>query len=366
MNTIPHLLLINSFKALALCLIFYMTQRAFRGKIKAKWRYIMWALVVARLVMPPLIPADFSFYNLGKFYYGTDIVHKLPLAISEISPLSAVIYSKIFTIFKSGTGILSGVWMAGTFYFLVLIILKSRYAVLSGKCLEDKKVSRHTRLLKECIAELGINKNVSLIESDYVSGPALCGIFKPAIILPSRFTEIISETELKYIFIHELTHLKRHDIIVNWAVSFIQAVHWFNPLAWKITAELNNAREEACDEAVLNFIGRPKAREYGQTLVNVLNIQNSGKTVKTASTFLRGNADIYHRILSIKYFRPEPKSMTVLGILIFVFTGTVFLTEASDLKLKNHKTNKEISLSSQTINKTNKITITKEIQNGEK
>jgi beta-lactamase regulating signal transducer with metallopeptidase domain len=37
---------------------------------------------------------------------------------------------------------------------------------------------------------------------------------------------------LRHVFLHELAHLKRHDIALNWLFAGAQALHWFNPLVW--------------------------------------------------------------------------------------------------------------------------------------
>ncbi|MBS5910090.1 MAG: hypothetical protein KID09_05430 [Paenibacillus macerans] len=37
---------------------------------------------------------------------------------------------------------------------------------------------------------------------------------------------------MKYIFLHELVHHKRKDIAVNWAMTVLLIMHWFNPVLW--------------------------------------------------------------------------------------------------------------------------------------
>jgi len=51
--------------------------------------------------------------------------------------------------------------------------------------------------------------------------------------------------------LHELAHLKRHDIALNWLIAGAQALHWFNPLVWMAARQMLVERERACDDLVL-------------------------------------------------------------------------------------------------------------------
>ena len=53
------------------------------------------------------------------------------------------------------------------------------------------------------------------------------------------------------VLLHELAHLKRHDLAVNWLLGLLQSVHWFNPALWLVFRRVRADREVACDELVL-------------------------------------------------------------------------------------------------------------------
>ena len=73
--------------------------------------------------------------------------------------------------------------------------------------------------------------------------PLLVGVFSTTVYIPCRK---IPEERLKMVFLHELTHYMRKDLLVKWISVFINAVHWFNPLVYLLCANLSEACEVSC------------------------------------------------------------------------------------------------------------------------
>jgi hypothetical protein len=92
-------------------------------------------------------------------------------------------------------------------------------------------------------------------------------------------TQKFDADELRHILLHELAHLKRHDVAINWLASLLQAIHWFNPVIWLAMARLRNDRELAADELVLSLTAgeAPPRDAYGNTLVKLLQTLSAGK-----------------------------------------------------------------------------------------
>jgi len=57
---------------------------------------------------------------------------------------------------------------------------------------------------------------------------------------------------LRYVFLHELGHLKRGDILVNWLMALPLVLHWFNPLVWYAIQRIRVDGESACDALALS------------------------------------------------------------------------------------------------------------------
>jgi hypothetical protein len=88
--------------------------------------------------------------------------------------------------------------------------------------------------------------------------------------------------ELRLIFRHELTHLKRRDIWLKLLSLISNAVHWFNPAAYALRRELGTFCELSCDERVVSGLDAPTRRFYGRTILGVMTRAASGGGLYTA------------------------------------------------------------------------------------
>lgn len=98
--------------------------------------------------------------------------------------------------------------MAGTVIFTLIIIVQNyrlNQRIFRACRLADDKEILET--FAKCKQELGIGKEIPVYISAYINTPFLSGILKPRIVLPN--IELQAE-ELRYVFLHELTHWKRN------------------------------------------------------------------------------------------------------------------------------------------------------------
>ncbi|MDR1641382.1 MAG: M56 family metallopeptidase [Clostridiales bacterium] len=88
------------------------------------------------------------------------------------------------------------------------------------------------------------------------------GVFRPVIVLNNG--GVFNAFQREFILRHELTHLRRKDVLLRSFTLFAAVINWFNPLAWLMAAEMSKACELACDESVMRDIekrGRQLHRE---------------------------------------------------------------------------------------------------------
>jgi beta-lactamase regulating signal transducer with metallopeptidase domain len=123
------------------------------------------------------------------------------------------------------------------------------------------------------IVKLGYNSvradidcKIPVYYSAKATTPMLVGLFRPKIILPDRE---YSDEQLQAVLLHELTHLRRKDILVKWLSCLACAVHWFNPFVWLVRREIDRACELSCDEAVIARLDTSGRQTYGDTLIYV-------------------------------------------------------------------------------------------------
>jgi beta-lactamase regulating signal transducer with metallopeptidase domain len=161
-------------------------------------------------------------------------------------------------------------WLAGAMV-LGIYICANNFALLRiirrERPLTDQKI---LDLLEDCKAEMGIRTILGVVATDKVKSACLFGFVRPRLLLPKGMIEALNREELRYVFLHELGHLKRHDIWLGWLTSILQALHWFNPLVWLAFYRMRVDRELACDAFVLDHTQADESRNYGRTIVNLL------------------------------------------------------------------------------------------------
>ena len=99
-----------------------------------------------------------------------------------------------------------------------------------------------------------------------VEGPCSVGLFRPLILLPIGFLERFSSAHLEAVLTHETAHLARRDCAVALFQGSIGALFWPHPLVRLLNRRLERAREEICDNHVVEGIGRGA---YGRILLEV-------------------------------------------------------------------------------------------------
>ncbi len=105
--------------------------------------------------------------------------------------------------------------------------------------------------LEQLGRRMGINRRIRVIETEAISSPAVCGIFRPVIVLPRGLLDSMPGAHLEWILLHELAHIRRHDLAVVWFQWLMAIVHFVNPAVWIANRMINRLREYACDDLAL-------------------------------------------------------------------------------------------------------------------
>ena len=141
------------------------------------------------------------------------------------------------------------IWLVGLLFFTVRLIFG--YAYLRGIKAKAKPIGAFWQLkLKYLLSKLEIKEMVNLLISDKTAIPMIIGHFKPVIIVPLSYFTLLSTDEIETILVHELSHVKRHDYLINLFVCLIEGVLFFNPAIWWLSKQIRKHREFACDDLV--------------------------------------------------------------------------------------------------------------------
>jgi len=117
-----------------------------------------------------------------------------------------------------------------------------------------QKADFNYRLFVQRVAgHLGITKKVKLVVSNLVNSPVTVGYLKPMILLPVAAMNQLTTAQVEAILLHELSHIRRYDYLVNLIVSIIHTLLYFNPFVKFFMNTIESERETCCDELVLQF-----------------------------------------------------------------------------------------------------------------
>lgn len=96
--------------------------------------------------------------------------------------------------------------------------------------------------------------------------PAVSGLFRPRIVLPSDFAARYTPDEQRLVIAHEQLHIERGDIPAQALATLLRCVFWFHPLVHVAAARFRFDQELACDAAVVARFPAAR-RSYGDAML---------------------------------------------------------------------------------------------------
>jgi hypothetical protein len=93
------------------------------------------------------------------------------------------------------------------------------------------------------------------------------GHLKPVILFPIGAINRLNPNEVEAILAHELAHVMRNDYALNIIQSVIEALFYFHPAVWWISAQIRAERENCCDDVAIELCGN--SMTYAKSLVSV-------------------------------------------------------------------------------------------------
>ena len=110
----------------------------------------------------------------------------------------------------------------------------------------------------ELMRKMKIQPAVQLFQSSLVHSPVVVGYLRPMILLPASAITGLTAHELELILAHELAHIRKHDYLVNLVQTVIEALLFYHPGMWWMSAQVRRERENCCDDVAV-AIGSDRA-----------------------------------------------------------------------------------------------------------
>lgn len=224
------------------------------------------------------------------------------------------------------------IWLVGVLVFSVLLIQRM-FFVLDLIAQSEPSKGRLLETLNQCRRQIGICRNVDLKLSNNIQSPAVCGLVKPIILMPTSLLEKLSNDKLRAVLIHELVHIKRFDLWINFVQTFLQIIYFYNPFVWLASAAVRRIREQAVDETVLVAMGA-EAKSYSNTLIDIAEMAFFRTNFSLRLIGVAESKKSLHRRIRHMLSRPIPKSakIGVLGVIVVIALGAVLLPMAAAAK----------------------------------
>jgi len=336
--------------------IILLAQKVLGSKLGPRWSHALWLVLLLRLVLPGTFPNQFNLLDLipsfdrqvQKQQPSDTVKEKEALQIAKVSDTAETMPvqksesdAAILKQTNPKPGLLANlqnkpkpwaaflfrilpfIWAAGAIAvglfilmnnFILWWIVKRERPLLDQKTLE---------LFEKCKEQIGIQIIVGLIPSAQIKSPALFGFIRPRLLLPMEMIEEASQEEMRYIFLHELAHLKRRDIYLGWLTSFLQILHWFNPLVWFAFYRMRADRELSCDAFVLSLTGKERSQEYGQAIVGLLRRFSRSQPLPAMAGILENKSQLKRRIRMIAQYKKGSYRWSPLTVLLILAVGLV-------------------------------------------
>lgn len=309
----------------------------FRGRTNHRWKYYIWLIIIARLLIP--LTPDISL--TGTIFEKTDIVMEQIVETTptdgtvNITPVEkdnydtndnsdttfSLIHSFISVLFQN----LGIIWLVVSLILLIRkITIYQGFVKYIKAGREEVSSIESLNTLARLGTQIGVNCPVEFYTNDLISSPLLIGFFRPCIILP---TTNISEDDLKYTLLHELTHFKRKDMFYKWLVQITTCLHWFNPLVYIMGHEISRECELSCDEEMIRTLNEKERRKYGDTLLHAMALGGKYKDTVSSVTLNESKELLKERLGAIINFKENSKAAKtiMLGLTFLLIVCSIII-----------------------------------------
>jgi beta-lactamase regulating signal transducer with metallopeptidase domain len=139
-----------------------------------------------------------------------------------------------------------------------------------------------TRLVAELAGTIGLRRVPATVMVAADCPLFVCGLWRPRLVLPGQLMASLDESRRRQVVLHELAHIRRHDLPWGWPVEIARMVYFFHPLVYWVAYRLRLERELCCDQLAMVRSGQ-KPTDYAQTLVQVVSHASEPAAVQAAA-----------------------------------------------------------------------------------
>ena len=293
---ILHILKLNIIAAVVILLVKVLAT-LFKGRVSARWKYLIWLLITISLCVPVRLPANLAlvdFKVLRSSQQNTQnpkitdyavrpeesqkITENVSSASNDMKNLTEIPEQKRTVRYESDKWlgivalIFAAVWLSVAvlkltgellaYYFSIRNLERMSLQVSDTVSIQMYRAScqkKHVRRIPELRQNAGLTT------------PLLAGLLHTKLYLPATG---YSAEERKLIFYHELTHYCHRDLWYKMLLRICASIYWFNPFLLIMLKEADKDIENLCDTAVVRRVNKKEHKLYRQLLLRTVAMEN--------------------------------------------------------------------------------------------
>lgn len=232
--------------------------RLFLARSPKVYSYVLWFMVLFRLLCPVLLESRFSLWpeivlkewessGSDGMTEGADNEEGWEAAKAGVAEMEAeAAEGPQTTLFSGGKfrRFLHGLWAAGALVTALVFLIQ--YSLLR-------------RRIRTSVLEGG-----NVWRCERIGTPFILGVFRPGIYLPFA----LKEEACEWILQHERMHIRHRDNLIRTGEILALCLHWWDPAVWYAMHKWNQDMEMFCDEAVLAGKDKRLRKRYAEILLD--------------------------------------------------------------------------------------------------
>lgn len=166
------------------------------------------------------------------------------------------------------------IWYLGAFLILLHYVIQY---VKVARYFGDMPVQRNSKAAQIADEIWNGTKKPDILQTAAVKTPCCFGILRKKIIIPDK---PYTEEQLRFILLHECSHLKNNDILVKNLINILCALYWWNPCVYLLKKDLSQSLEIRCDLTAVKELDNQLKGDYLAVILS--EYKNSLKAANSA------------------------------------------------------------------------------------
>ena len=291
-----HILKLNIIAAIVILLVKVLAT-LFKGRVSARWKYLIWLLITISLCVPVRLPANLAlvdFKVLRSSQQNTQspkitdyavrpeesqkITENVSSASKDMKNLTEIPEQKRTVRYESDKWlgivalIFAAVWLSVAVLKLTGELLAYYFSIRNLERMSlQVSDTVSIQMYRAACQKKHVRRIPELRQNAGLTTPLLAGLLHTKLYLPATG---YSAEERKLIFYHELTHYCHRDLWYKMLLRICASIYWFNPFLLIMLKEADKDIENLCDTAVVRRVNKKEHKLYRQLLLRTVAMEN--------------------------------------------------------------------------------------------